>query len=80
MKLSIDLSDLIGSRKLMDELGDSKTFFVGHNEYGETTHTSISHESIVMETFQDNGWLRQDWLYYDGTTCEIYKGRYDKED
>lgn len=68
----IDLTDLKASRKLMDELGESKTMFFGRNAYGETTCTSITHESIVMETYQDNGWIRQNWLYYNGDTEEHY--------
>ena len=79
MKLIVDLSDLEGSRKLMDELGDSKTPFVGRNDCGETTHTSISHESIVIETYQDNGWIRQNWLHYDGTREEIFDGRWNSK-
>lgn len=79
MKFSIDLSDLTGSRKLMDEFGDSTVPFFGHNDEGETTMTSITHESIVMQTYQDNGWIRENWLHYDGTREETFKGRWAKK-
>ena len=75
-KLSINLDDLKGSRKLMDELGGSTTPFFGRNDAGETTITSITHESIVTQTYQDNGWCRENWLHYDGTREEIFTERW----
>lgn len=74
--LEIDLSDLDASRKIMDKFGDSPFPFVGQNEEGESTNTSISHDSIIMETYQANGWIRQNWLHYDGTREELFKGRW----
>lgn len=78
--VNIDLSNLDECRKLMEKFGDeTDTFFVGNNNYGEITHTSITKESIVMETYQTNGWIRENWLHYDGTREELFNGKWNKK-
>ena len=66
-----------GRCKLMEKYGDSQTAFIGENVDGEMVMTSISHESIVIETHQSNGWVRQDWYDANGDyEAEMYKGRW----
>lgn len=66
-----------GRCKLMEKYGDSQTAFIGENVDGEMVMTSISHESIVIETHQSNGWVRQDWYDSNGDyEAEMYKGRW----
>lgn len=76
MKITIDLSDLKGSRKLMDEQVYGTTSLIGNNDHGEKTYASISKESIIIETYQENGWVRQNWLHYDGSREEIFDRRW----
>ena len=69
---SIDLSDFGACIRLMNEYGESETPFIGKNDCGETTMTSIRRDNIVMETSQNNGWIRKNVLWRDGTTEELY--------
>lgn len=68
----IDLADYNACVELMDKYGDSDMPYIGRNDFGETTMTSIGRDNIVMETFQDNGWIRKNVLWRDGTTEELY--------
>lgn len=66
-----------GRRELMEKYGDSETAFIGHNVAGEMVVTSISHESIVVATYQENHWIREDWYDRNGDyECETYNGRW----
>ena len=67
-----------GRCELMAKYGDSKTAFIGHNVDGEMVIVSISHESIVVATYQENHWIREDWYDKEGRyECESYKGRWE---
>lgn len=69
--------DAAGRRELMAKYGDSETAFLGHNVDGEMVMVSISHESIVVATYQENHWIREDWYDANGEyECETYKGRW----
>ena len=49
-------------RQLMKEHGDSKFPFFGTNSEGETIKISIAPDSIVLETYQNNGWIRKNYF------------------
>ena len=67
-----------GRCKLMQKYGDSQTAYTGHNVEGEMVMVSISHESIVVQTYQSNHWIREDWYDKDGFyEAETYKGRWE---
>ena len=70
--INIDLRDLEASKKLMWEYGDSKMPFFGENSDGEHTITSIFEDHITHITYQHNGWIRTNILYYDGTMEELF--------
>jgi len=52
-----------GRRLLMERYGGSRFPYSGVNEDGEQVLVSISTDSIVINTFQSNGWVRVN--YYD---------------
>ena len=62
--------------KHLTKYGDSKTMYPGVNENGEKIHISIAHESIVVMTFQSNGWMRKNVYHRDGTREELFEGRW----
>lgn len=76
MKMKFDPSDLDGMRKLMDELGDSTTMFRGENADEEETCLSIYPDRVVCTTYQNNGWVRQNTYWRDGTREETFDGRW----
>ena len=45
---------------------------VGENEDGEKVIVSIDEESAEIKTLQDNGWIRINIYYPDGTEEELY--------
>ncbi len=73
-----DPSDYKAMLDLMDEKGDSDTLFLGSNENMEDTTISISRDKIVYVTFQNNGWVRKNVYWRDGTTEEIFDGRWNQ--
>jgi len=75
---TFDPSDYKAMLKLMDEKGDSDTMFLGANENMEDTTISIFHDKIVYVTFQSNGWVRKNIYWRDGTTEEIFDGKWNK--
>lgn len=55
--------------------------FIGTNAEGEKVILSIAPDSIVLETYQSNGWIRKN--YYDGNGFpdgEMYDGKWHKPD
>ncbi len=71
-------SDYESMIELMDEKGDSGTMFNGSNENMEDTTISISHDKINCVTFQNNGRVRRNTYWRDGTREETFDGRWDK--
>ena len=45
---------------------------IGENEDGEKVIVSIDEESAEVKTLQDNGWIRINIYYPDGTEEELY--------
>ena len=57
--LSFDPHDIKGNLELMDRANEFKMPFFGSNEDGERVIISVNTENITVETFQDNGWTRE---------------------
>lgn len=77
--IKLDTDDRESLVALMDELGsETDTFYSGANESGETLHISIFPDKINVLVFQDNGWLRRSVYHRDGTSEEIYEGRWEQ--
>lgn len=74
--IHIDPSDLKGLEALMDQYGDSQGLTLGTNENGEDVTISIFHDKIVTETYQSNGWIRQNVYHRDSSREELFKGKW----
>ena len=64
--------DRAGLLRLMDQHGDSNAMTIGQNEKGETVTISIFHDKIITKTYQDNGWIRTNYYYRDGSSEELF--------
>ena len=62
-ELAVNFDELENRRIIMKEYGGMESALTGTNENGETTVLHISHDSLIVETFQKNGWIRKN--YYD---------------
>lgn len=60
----------------MDQYGDSQCMTMGSNEIGEDVAISILHDKIITETYQANGWIRQNAYYRDCCWEELFKSRW----
>ena len=75
--LAKNFDDIEVRRTLMREFGDSETAFSGVNENGEDILISIATGSIVVSTYQHNGWVRVNYYNADGyDDGETFKGRW----
>ena len=74
--ISVNPMDRRSIIALMDKHGDSKFPLFGENEDGESVIISICHDSVTVETFQSNGWLRKNIYNRDGTTEELFDGKW----
>lgn len=70
-------NDLQLMRNLMKKHGYSSNSFFGENVNGEQIELSIFTDKIMLRTYQHNGWSRLNIYHYDGTTEEIYEGKYE---
>lgn len=71
-KLSFNPSNLDSMIDIMDTYGDDEHIFFGGNENGESVTLSVSSDKITVETYQSNGWVRENTYYRDGTTEELF--------
>ena len=70
-----DLDYLI---KLMDKYGETTDEdFYGENQHGEFISIAIWPDNIILTTYQDNGWIRKNYYWRDGTIEEIFDGKWD---
>lgn len=72
--ITLDTTDFPAMRKLMKEHGDSNFPFFGTNEEGEAIAVSIEPDNIVIETEQENGRVRKNAYWNDGTCEEWFCG------
>ena len=63
---------------IMDEHGLDGDPIYGTNDDGELVRIDVSKNEIVIETLQENGWVRKDVYYYGEDWMEqIYLGKWD---
>lgn len=62
---------------LMDKFGEKGEILAGDNNNGEPSIVKVSKSCVVVETYQDNGWLKVEYYHRDGTYEETYGGRWD---
>ena len=75
-ELSSRFSDIEVRRQIIQQYGDNPNMFVGENTDGEKVVLSVSRKNgIVLNTYQDNGWLRVDYYdaegYFEGETFDV---------
>lgn len=69
----LDPTDWAGMCKIMDEFGDEPLPFKGTNENGETVLIGVTHDSISVQTFQMNGWMRTNIYNRYGENEELFE-------
>ena len=79
-ELSARFADIEGRKELIKKYGDSDTMFTGENADGEMVTISIDKENgIVLNTYQNNGWVRVNYYNKDGIAeGETFDGKWDK--
>lgn len=73
----IDPSSLNSMIEVMDRYSEINHPIFGVSALGEKTRTSIFRDSIVVVTYQKNGWVRENVYWRDGTCEELFRGRED---
>lgn len=72
----VNFSDPSCKKALMKKYGSSQIILNGENENGEKILIFISSDSIVVRTFQSNGWLRVNYYDKNGEPAgETFEGR-----
>ena len=71
-EIIIDPYDYKGMIKLMDRADEFDVPWSGKNENGEHVQISVNKDNITVETFQNNGWIRENIYWRDVTTEELY--------
>lgn len=72
-----DWNDMDVRDELMNKYGDSSEPFFGKNDDGEMCSINIYDDKIIVETLQDNGWIRRDFYYRDEDFMEeIFVGKW----
>lgn len=70
--LDINFADLDDIIRACNEYGDSDMPFCGKNADDENVVISVFPDKIIVETFQSNGWVRENVYHTDGTAEELY--------
>lgn len=71
-EIVIDPYDYNGMIKLMDRADEFDVPWAGKNEDGEHIQISVNKDNITVETFQHNGWTRENIYWRDVRTEELY--------
>ena len=71
------LDDFASMKKLMENHKEYPTMLIGRNENGETTELHILSDHILLVTYQNNHWIRKNYYWEDGTTEELFKGKWE---
>ena len=81
-KVVVDPKDKRGLIALMDDCKANpkkyETYLIGESEHGERVLISVNEDNIVVETWQENGWVRKNYYYRDplADNEEIYDGKW----
>lgn len=73
-----NLDDMTVRDAIMDKYGDSSPEpFYGKNDNGELIRIDVFNNRIILETMQDNGWIRKNF-YYRGEEMaeEVFSGKW----
>lgn len=71
-EISFDSSDWKGMMKLMERADEFDQPWVGENSEGERVLISVNHNNITTQTFQSNGWARENVYWNDFTIEELF--------
>ena len=70
--VNFDSTDWKGMIDLMDHSDQFDSVCEGENSEGEKVLISINKDNITVQTFQDNGWMRENIYYRDCTVEELF--------
>ncbi len=73
---TVDPADYDGMVSIMDQYGDAEGIFTGHNDSGEGITVTVSQDDLMVTTCQKNGWVRKNIYYRDGTSEELFDGKW----
>lgn len=68
----VDTKDYPSLIKLMDRADEFKYPLFANNEDGERQLVSINNDNVTIETFQNNGFTRQNIYHRDYTREELF--------
>ena len=71
-EISFDPNDRKGMISLMQKADEFDQPWVGENNEGERVLISVNHDNITTQTFQNNGWLRENVYWDNGTREELF--------
>lgn len=71
-EIIIDPHDYDGMIELMKRHKEFDVPWSGMNEDGEHIQISVNEDNITVETFQNNGWTRENIYWKDFTTEELF--------
>lgn len=71
-EIVIDPYDYAGMLDLMKRHNEFDVPWDGKNKDGEHIQISVNKDNITVETFQNNGWTRENIYWNDYTTEELY--------
>ena len=73
--ITIDPSDYKGMLSLMARANepDFEMPWSGKNDVGENMLISVNSDNITVQTFQSNGWTRENVYWNDGTVEELFE-------
>ena len=72
--ITIDFADSKQVKKLMEDYHDIDYPLCAENEEGKRQLIHVGAESVIVETFQHNGWIRVTEYDADGECCgETFK-------
>lgn len=77
---TVDPYDIKGMIDVMDKYGDNDTMYFGKNENKEDVSISVFNDRISVTTFQSNGWIRENVYWRDGTSEELFNGKWSSKD
>lgn len=72
--IRLNLPDQVA--ELIEEYGKKGYTGAGENDDGEEITVSICKDRVSVTTFQKNGWIREAVYYMDGSSEEIFHGRW----
>ena len=71
-EIHFDPKDRHGMLALMDRANEFTEPWFGKNSEGEDVMISVNSDNITTETFQNNGWARENVYWRDFTVEELY--------